>query len=396
MSMPAADPTDGAGAARAIAAARKACGLTQRELSRQAAVSLSLLRKIEQGTRPLTPSVRGALRTVLGPMSPAGESEPAPEHITRALPRLREAMDAYDIPPDPPPAPRSLLELRRVTGSATTWRLSSGYSQLAGFLPGLIADLTAVALTSTGREREQAFGLLTLAYRGADAIADKHGFHDMSARATELIRWAAARSGDPLLEMMSAYVRAELFFSGQHARSGLRMIDAVTGPVPPASEVPLLAMHGALCMRAAVLAAHAGMPGEAADRIAEARAVAQQVPEGVYRGTAFGPDSVRIHELALAVESGDVSHAIKLAGRWQPPGALPAERRSHFHIEAARAYCWAGHRDRAVTALWQARRAAPQHTRCSPVVGETVSILVRGSRRPPPPLLQLATWIGRI
>jgi transcriptional regulator with XRE-family HTH domain len=142
--------------------------------------------------------------------------------------------------------------------------------------------------------------------------------------------------------------------------------------------------------------AHAGMPEEAADRIAEARAVGQQVPDGVYRGTAFGPDNVRIHELALAVESGDVSHAIKLAGQWQPPRALPAERRSHFHIEAARAYCWAGHRDEAVTALWQARHAAPQHTRCSPAVGETVRILIRGSRRPPPPLLQLATWIGHV
>jgi transcriptional regulator with XRE-family HTH domain len=391
-----AHPADGNDAGQAIAAARKANGLTQRELSRQAAVSLSLLRKIEQGTRPLSPGVRAALSAALGPISPAGDDTPALDRLNRALPRLREAMDAYDIPPDPLPTPRPLSELRHMTGSATNWRLASQYSQMAGLLPGLITDLTAAALTGSGHEREQAYGLLALAYRAADAIADKHGRHDMSARATELIRWAAARSADPLMEMMSAYVRAELFFSGQHARSGLRMLDAATRPVPPASEVPLLAMHGALCMRAAVLAAHAGMPEEAADRIAEARSVAQQVPDGVYRGTAFGPGSVRIHELALAVESSDVSHAIKLAGQWEPPRALPAERRSHFHIEAARAYCWAGHRDQAVTALWQARRAAPQHTRCNPAVGETVRILIRGSRRPPPPLLQLATWIGHM
>jgi hypothetical protein len=48
-----------------------------------------------------------------------------------------------------------------------------------------------------------------------------------------------------------------------------------------------------------------------------------------------------------------------------------------------------------VAALWQARRAAPQHTRCNPAVDETVRILIRGSRRPPPSLLQLAAWIGR-
>jgi transcriptional regulator with XRE-family HTH domain len=396
MSAPAAHPADGDDAGQAIAAARKARGLTRRELSRQAAVSLSLLRKIEQGTRPLTPVVRAALSRALGPIPTAGEGVPAPERITRALPWLSETMDAYDIPPDPPPAPRPLSELRSMTGLATTWRLASEYSQLAGLLPGLITDLTAAALADTGHEQGQAFGLLALAYRAADAIADKHGRHDMSARATELIRWAAARSADPLLEMMSAYVRAELFFSGQHARSGLRIIDTITSQVPPVSRVPLLAMHGALSMRAAVLAAHAGMPSEAVDRMAEALAVSQRVPDGVYCGTAFGPGSVRIHELALAVESGDVSHAITLADRWQPPRALPAERRSHFHIEAARAYCWAGHRDRAVAALWQARRAAPQHTRCSPAVDETVRILIRGSRRPPPSLLQLAAWIGHV
>jgi hypothetical protein len=286
-----------------------------------------------------------------------------------------------------------LAELRRLTSSATAWRLSSQYAKLAGLVPGLITDLTATALNSAGHEQEQAFGLLALAYRAADAIADKHGRHDMSGRATELIRWAAARSADPGLETMSTYVRAELFFSGQHARSGLRMIDSVTPPPPPASDVPLLAMRGAMCMRAAVLAARSGMPGEAADRIAEAQAVARQVPDGVYHGTAFGPGSVCVHELALAVETGDVGRAVKLAGQWQPPGALPAERWSHFHIEAARAYCWAGNRDQAITALWQARREAPQHTRRNPAVIETIGVLIRGGRKPPPSLIHLATWI---
>jgi hypothetical protein len=40
--------TDSDAEGRAVAAARKASGLTQRELSRQAMISLSLLRKIEQ------------------------------------------------------------------------------------------------------------------------------------------------------------------------------------------------------------------------------------------------------------------------------------------------------------------------------------------------------------
>jgi transcriptional regulator with XRE-family HTH domain len=378
-----------------IAAARKAQGLTQSELARQAAISLSLLRKVERGNRSLTPGVRAALDAVLAPVPASAGNAAGPERITAVFPQLSEAMDAYDIPPDLPYAVRPISELSRLTNSATAWRLSSQYTKLAGLLPGLITDLTATALNSAGREQEQAFGLLALAYRAADAVADKHGRHDMSGRATELIRWAAERSADPQLEVMSAYVRAELFFSGQHARSGLRMIDSVSAPALPADGLPLLAMRGALCMRAAVLAARAGMPGEAVDRMAEAQAIARQVPDAVYHGTAFGPGSVRIHELALAVEAGDVARAVKLAGQWEPSPALPAERRSHFHIEAARAYCWAGNRDRAVTALWHARRAAPQHTRSNPAVAETIAVLIRGSRKPPRPLIQLATWIGQ-
>jgi hypothetical protein len=153
-------------------------------------------------------------------------------------------------------------------------------------------------------------------------------------------------------------------------------------------------MYGALHMRAAVLAARAGMREETADRMAEARAAARHVPDGAYHGTAFGPSSVLVHELAAAVEIGNISRAIQLAERWQPPQALPAERRSHFYIEAARAYLWAGHPDQATTALWQARRSAPQHTRCNPAVSETVKALIFRSRRPPPPLVQLAAWLG--
>lgn len=310
-----------------IAAARKAQGYTQSELARQAAISLSLLRKIERGSRSLTPGIRAALDAVLVPASAPADSAAGAKRIAAALPQLREVMDTYDIPPDLPYAMRPIAELRRMTSSATTWRLSSQYAKLAGILPGLITDLTATALNSAGHEQEQAFALLALAYRAADAIADKHGRHDMSGRATELIRWAAARSADPQLEMMSTYVRAELFFSGQHARSGLRMLDSVTAPAPSVSDVPLLAMRGALRTRAAVLAARAGMPDEAADRMAAAQALARQVPEGVYHGTAFGPDSVRVHELALAVEVGDVARAIKLAGQWQPPRAPEHGRR---------------------------------------------------------------------
>lgn len=379
---------------RAISAARKAHRLTQRELARKSAISLSQLRKIEQGTRTLTPNVRRALAATLGPARPTSPDAPAAARIASALPLLRDTMNAYDIPPEPTPIALPLPELEHLTRTATTWRLASQYAKLAELLPRLITTLTWTAFSGSGNEREQAFRLLALAYRAADAIADKHGHYDMSARATDLVRWAAAQTADPVLGQMSAYVRAELFFNGQQARNGLRMLDAATGPMPLAGRTAALAAHGALRMRSAVLAARTGMPDEAADRLAEARAAAQHVPDGIYHGTAFGPASVRVHELALAVESHDIGHAVKLSCQWQPPLTLPAERRSHFYIEAARAHAWAGNQEQAVSALWQARRAAPQNTRCNPAVSETVTALFRRSRKPSPQLHQIASWIS--
>ena len=83
---------------QAIALARKARRLTQHELARRAAISVSLLRKIEQGRRPLTPGIRAALTAVLGTIPAGHHAEPAPGRITVALPLLRDVMDCYDIP----------------------------------------------------------------------------------------------------------------------------------------------------------------------------------------------------------------------------------------------------------------------------------------------------------
>lgn len=377
---------------QAIATVRKARRLSQHELALQAAISVSLLRKIEQGTRPVTPAVHAALSNVLGPIPAEPRDVPVSERISYALPLLREVMDCYDMPGGP--VTRPLPELSRAVATATALRLDSRYVELVAMLPNLLADLTSAALTWTGHEQEQSYGHLALAYRAADAIADKHGWQDMSARSIELTRWAAARSGDPALEMMATYVRAELFFTRTHSRAGLRVLDKAASQPPPGHSVADLATYGALHMRAAVLASQAGLPDEAADRMAEARAAARRVPDGVYHGTAFGPSSVHVHELAAAVESGDTARALQLAVGWQPPRALPAERRSHFYIEAASAFRWAGDPDQAITALWQARHAAPQHTRCNPAVSQNVQAIINGKRRPSSSLLQFAAWLG--
>jgi hypothetical protein len=298
----------------------------------------------------------------------------------------------HDLPGDGPV--QALDELRAATERVTAQRLASQYARLADTLPGLLNQLHHAAQAYRGHDRESVFALLAMAYRAADAIADKYGFEDLSARAIELMRRAAAQSGERLLCGVAEYVRAELFFGRPHAAVGLRALADAADRMDPGASCEALAVYGSLHMRAAVLAASAGVVDEAGPHLDEARDAARRVPERVYYGTAFGSSSVRIHEVAAAAEQGDVAGVLTRAHGWRPALAVPAERRSHYFIELARTQLWAGDSSAALASLYEARRIAPQHTQCNPEVHRTLSTLVRLRRRAPDQLLSFAAWAG--
>jgi hypothetical protein len=193
---------------------------------------------------------------------------------------------------------------------------------------------------------------------------------------------------------VAAYVRVETFFSNQRPAAGLRALEAASRPLAAEGSRQALAIYGSLHMRAGVLAACAGLPEAAASHLAEACAIGHHVPDAVYCGTAFGPSSVRIHEIAAAAEMGDCEAILRKAAKWQPPPTVPAERRSHYFIELARVQLWAGHRNDALASLGAARRIAPQHARHNPRVHETVWTLTRLERHPSDTLLGIARWAG--
>lgn len=147
-------------------------------------------------------------------------------------------------------------------------------------------------------------------------------------------------------------------------------------------------------MRAAVIAGRARNASAAAAHLDEARSLADQVREDVYCGTAFGPDSVRIHEVSVAVSLGNdhVHRALDVAREWKPPQDLPAERRSGFYIELARAQLWSGLADDAFESLKVARHIAPQHTREHLWVREDAGTLRRLKRSDSESLTNFAEW----
>ncbi|TDC81862.1 helix-turn-helix transcriptional regulator [Actinomadura sp. 7K507] len=384
-----------------IAAHRTARRLTQRQLASSAHVSLSLLRKVEQGDRPVTDRTLAALAEALEtePDVLVGQRRPTDSRVHTALPNLRTAIDAYDLPEDGPVRP--LAELERATGAATRRRLSSQYTRLAESLPDLLGELTRYRHSEDVEHQARAARLLVSAYRAADAVAYKYGYYDLSARLVELMRASAEVVEDPALLATAAYVRTEVFFASHNLTPGLRLLERALDNAPPPNSPGLRAAVGALHMRAAVVAARLTEDIVTADEHFEhARRLAESVPEGVYNGTAFGPVSLHVHEVALAVERGDAARAAQVTRRGAelsvPLERVPEERRSHYYIDVARAQLWLGRREEAFRALQAARRIAPQHTREHPFVRDVLVRLLRLHASPPHALVAFAEWARAI
>ncbi|WP_407555510.1 helix-turn-helix transcriptional regulator [Streptomyces sp. Pv4-95] len=377
-----------------IAYERRIASLTQADLARAAGIALGTLRKIERGERGISDALLDAVATALD-LDPARllpDTERPDDRVHQAMPTLSAVLAEYEAPEDGPY--RDLSALGEAVGSVVTQRLGAQYIRIARTVPGLLAELCRALQTAAADDRPAVARLLVDACRAADAIAFKYGAKDLSARLIDLMRWAAGQTADPLVEATVAYVRTETFFAARAHAAGLRALERAADLAPRSDRPTALAARGALHMRAAVIAGRAGNGDVAETHLDEARALGDRVPEDVYRGTAFGPNSVRVHEVSVAVSLGDghLGRALTLAREWKPPRDLPAERRSGFYIELSRAQLWSGRPDAAFESLKVARRIAPQHAREHRWVREDAATLRRLKRADAGSLSNFAEW----
>ncbi|MFI1293898.1 helix-turn-helix domain-containing protein [Streptomyces sp. NPDC020792] len=368
--------------------------MTQQQLADAACISLGTIRKIERGERGVTDATLEAIADALGvdPSRLRTDRGATPTRVHDALPALSAAIATYDLPEDGPVRP--LHDLRTAVAEAVRWRVAVQYTRIVRKLPDLLTELARAFHAAPAEDRAELAGLLVKAYRSADAVAYKFGARDLSARLVDLMRWAVPEANDPALTASVAYVRTETFFAARAHTAGLRALEQALDAAPAPTATPAIAARGALHMRAAVIAGRAHDNSAAAHHLDEARTLADQVPERIYCGTAFGPDSVRTHEVSVAVSLGDdhIGRALDLATEWKPPKDLPAERRSGFDIELARAQLWTGLADDAFESLKVARHIAPQHTREHPWVREDAATLRRLKRADSETLTNFAEW----
>lgn len=375
---------------------RRVRNLSQESLAQMCGVSQSTITRAESGKgltdpRKAVEALHGLGAMEHGPTNETDPLSPVPlvqsgssDHTSvaekthvdreRRIALLGSLVNRYDLPEDG--RVRSLGKLQREVSMIIRCRLNSHYSCLLERLPELLPELSRALVTHQGQERAHAARLLVQAYRAADAVADKFGLHDLSARTIQVLLWAAEQTGDEVTRAAATYVRGENFFcTGEH-EVGRRMLERAADHLT-LTDPRSWAAYGSLHMRAAVFAAKDGRPQQATTHLAEASLAAQHTREAVYTGTAFGAGSVRVHQVTLTLEAEDPDQALVAASGWVPPEELPAERASHYFIDVARAHSLLGRHDLVLDILHKAWRRAPEHTRLSSHVRELSGNLLR-------------------
>lgn len=384
-----------------IAELRKIHGFTQQALAARANVSYSLLRKVERGERPASPSFIAAIARALGvnvldiTEQPYGTRNAHPKSEQAGVPALRQALVEGEDP-DLDTSLRSLDDLRAAVAEVKELDRCTKHAQVVRTLPDVLRHLHRAALDLPSGQRHVAHDVLAAAYSYATVALYRLGHLDLSHLADERARAAAVRGEDPIRAAVAEWNHSLILMFDGAFSAGLRSntrAETLLGQASPRPAVP--AVRGALHLRAAIIAARATNSDLAAVHLTAARSMAiGGQDEANFYGTKFGVANVSIHEVAVPVELTDGTTAVTRAASVRLPAHTAPSRIGHYWIDLARGWLLHGDRRRALDSLQTARRVAPQLTRYHPQVHETVSVLATQDVRTTRSLPHFAAWCG--
>jgi tetratricopeptide (TPR) repeat protein len=244
------------------------------------------------------------------------------------------------------------------------------FATAAPMLPGLLGGLTGAPLVMAGH-----VGVFTL----------KHlGYPDLARDAARLAVTEARDLGDPAWIGVAEFTRVLAMppeMPGAPARLAQRVADEIQ---PHLGERTVREAYGMLHLHAALRTAVDGRPDAALDHLAEARELADSLGEPAHFGLgrfAFGPTNVGIWTTSILLELGRPHHAIEAAATVRP-GMLPlANRQTPFYVDLGTALAAVGKDDEAIAAFLRAEAAGPQFVRLRPTVRDTITSIVRRTKR---------------
>jgi transcriptional regulator with XRE-family HTH domain len=388
-----------------IAAERRLRGLTQLQLADRAHTSVSLLRKVEQGSRPATSALMTSVAKALGvpPSKLTGQpyfsGDRRIDAVHDFMADLRAEVVAYRLPPGDDELPaRPVADLAATVRQVSRLRQHADYSRLGAVLPEALRELRSAAFAYSGPDREQVMRLFAETYDAARQFAYKLGYSDLASMLADRYEWAAAQAGDPLAVAVGDTMRAaELISAGQWDGAERVMTTSMAALEPDLRRAgpDTWAVFGYLHLEAALATARAGKADVTWAHHGEAIAIAERIgtDRDDYR-LAFGPTNVAIWGTALGVELFDAPASLQRAHAVHVSADTPRERAGHHFIDLARAQLMNGDRAGVLDSLLTARRIAPQQTRYHPMARETVYALARAERRSSESLRGLAVWMG--
>ncbi|MBL1102094.1 helix-turn-helix domain-containing protein [Streptomyces coffeae] len=388
-----------------IADYRKLRQLTQTALAQRAFLARSTIAKVERGLAPATPSVVAAVARVLQVDVAVLNGQPyiselQQDHLDRLISPLSEALDLYDLGPDPHITPRLIGQVEDDVKALCAGASATEYKDIGSKLPGLLGELTTmVSLLPPSEEYRLAASSLSWCYWVAYEFTYRVGYHDLASIALERMGWMAEQAQDPLLLAIRLNKRSSMLLRRGNNQMSLRviarghdLIDQVERP----EGVDALAVSGSLHLASAIAAAQAKDADAVSGYMGLARETAEKigrdVPEVYW--SSFGLTNVRHFDVATNVELGELGEAVKLSKKLHFPETHPRMRVGRYYIEMARAYAQMGRAEPAERFLARARRVAPQQARYHPLMRETIGALVRRQRRAPESLSSLAAWVG--
>ncbi|MEU8994178.1 helix-turn-helix domain-containing protein [Streptomyces caniferus] len=381
-----------------IAHMRKVRRLTQRELADLAHVSYSTLTKVEQGVLPASPSVLGALARALSVPVTQLTGQPYLEELRQdqldgLINPIREALNIYDLGPDPDVSPRTAEELAAHADRLCAMVRATNIKQAAAELPGLIHEATTTAHL---HPTDGNWRLLASTYRTAYDVTAKLGFVDLGMVALDRMGWSAERASDAVLSGVRQYMRGVAYLRAGDYRTGKRLVRLGLTDLDQAEPGRLLdAVTGQLHLGAAVLAGRDKDRGTAEGHLGEARRIAERTgPAEKVHWLSFGPVNVAVHRVSVLAELDLYPEAVQSAQEIVIPDEWPPSRLAHHHAELARAQMWTGHTEAAFKSLLKARKVAPQQTRYHPTVRETYAGLDSARRRMPDAFSNYGSWLS--
>ncbi len=387
-----------------ITTLRKAAGLTQQQLAHRANISLSMLSKIEIGDRSASPAIVEAVTRALGvppehledhPIFPKQEVEP-----DIPLVQLRAALRSLDLARsgqnlDPGGQLRPAPALTQDMNYLMALRRSGRYQKVAAGLPPLLEELACQQA-----ERTPPGNLPRLLIDGlylAHSAAHRTGHLDLAGHFNQVLGQSAEDWGDPRARGLAQWTAVTSFQSGADYARGLGLIEAALAKFPANTDADALTIRGSLHLRAMVLASRLGDGHETTRHLHSAQKLAQGIRTDLHRWQlTFGPVNIAIHEVCAATDLADPDQAIAVSERLSIPAGLSATRAGHFYLNLARAYVAKGRRLDALSALEDARRVAPEHTRLHPTATETTRALISLQRRANSQLSRFSAWLGLI